>query len=122
MIGKYLVTITRVDDDACEEPNFRNVRNKTVLASLIQTRYSTIKRRIKMNKAYRKLPICSKEEFFEWAIKSPELVELFEAWTKAGHPHRLIPSIDRIEPKKGYVISNLRWIALHENSGRARKL
>lgn len=118
---KFLITITQIEDEVCEEPNYRNVRNKTVLASLIHSRYSTIKRRIKINKNYRKLPICSKDEFFQWAINCPKLVQLFEAWTKAGHPNRLIPSVDRIEPSKGYVISNLRWIALHENSRRAGK-
>jgi hypothetical protein len=119
---KFLITITRVDDgDQPSEPNFRNVRNKTILKSLVSTRYTTIKRRIKMNKAYQKLPLCTKEEFYNWSINNNDLIKIFEAWNNANHQHRLMPTVDRIDPKKGYTIDNIRWLALYENCGKARQ-
>jgi hypothetical protein len=121
MIGKYLITITKIEDEPHSEVNYRNGRNKTNIEYFIRTRLTTIKRRIKLNRSYQNLPICSAGEFFDWSIRSKVLAKLFKAWNDSGHKYRLIPTIDRIDPKKGYTIDNIRWIVLHENSKRARK-
>lgn len=121
MIGKYLVTITRIEDESHSDVGFRNKRNKTNIEYFIRTRLTTIKRRIKLNRDYQNLPICSAGEFFDWSIRSKTLSKLFKAWNDSGHQNRLIPTVDRIDPKKGYVVGNIRWMVLHENSGRSRR-
>lgn len=117
---KFLVTVTCLDDSVQEDNSWRNTRNKTVIMSLVRTRYSTIKRRIALNKSYRKLPLCSREEFIEWGCNSEDLARIFKEWNDSGHQNRLMPTVDRVDPKKGYVIGNMKWVAFHDNARRTR--
>lgn len=66
-------------------------------------------------KMYRGLPICTKDEFLEWA-RETNFLELFAAWHKSGMQRRLVPSINRINNRKGYEIGNMEFLSLSDNS------
>lgn len=74
----------------------------------------------------------AKQEGADFNVTSDYLIELFnkqkglcyytgqeisfEHITKAGNaPHRLTPSLDRLDPKKGYTIGNVAWCAYYIN-------
>lgn len=67
---------------------------------------------------YTGLPIADRDEFINWAMGNAEFHKLFAAWLKAGCPRRLAPSIDRIDPNKGYTLDNVRYLPLNENRRR----
>jgi len=76
--------------------------------------------RYKKNKKYHGLPVMDWEEFVEWGL-SPEFLELYARYLESGKDRKLAPSVDRIDPSKGYVKGNVRWLTLSENSKRAGK-
>lgn len=41
---------------------------------------------------------------------------LYLAWKMSGYNRRLSPSIDRIDPRQGYIEGNIRWIPSWVNS------
>lgn len=74
--------------------------------------------RSKKRPKYFGLKYCSKEEFIAFA-KSPKFEELYTAWLASGKQRKLVPTADRVVPKLGYVVSNLVWRTLADNSRRA---
>lgn len=78
-------------------------------------------RRVKKgNKKYWSgLPILDREDFIEWGMKNSHFNRLFDAWEATGHIQRFVPTVDRVNPKKGYIIGNMEWVMLSENSHRA---
>jgi len=65
---------------------------------------------------YLDLEILPREEFYKWALNSAEFFQLFDEYKKADFDRKLAPTVDRIDPKVGYVISNMRWLTHSENS------
>ena len=68
---------------------------------------------------YQGKKILPKEEFYEWAKSSPEFWKLFDDWTYHSYKRTMTPSVDRVDPKEGYVISNMEWVTHSENSRRS---
>jgi hypothetical protein len=63
--------------------------------------------------------LMSREEFFEWCKDFENLnvfVAIYFDWAEAGFPLGLSPSLDRIDPTKGYVAGNLQWLTFDQNS------
>ncbi len=69
---------------------------------------------------YTGLPALSKQDFYDWALAQPEFHKLWDEWSSAGYPRRLTPSVDRIDTADGYVVGNIRWVPMWENSRDAR--
>ena len=65
--------------------------------------------------------ILSREEFYEWALATPEFHRLFDGWVASGYKCGASPSVDRIDPTKGYVLSNMEWVTHSENSRRSSR-
>ena len=65
---------------------------------------------------YRGKTILPKEEFYAWSLTSTEFHDLFTAWEASGYDRKLTPSVNRIDPAKGYEIGNMEWITHSENS------
>ena len=65
------------------------------------------------------LPIIDRDEFIEWAMKNSHFNRLFDAWEATGHIQRFVPTVDRVDPVKGYIIGNMEWVMMSENSHRA---
>lgn len=69
---------------------------------------------------YTGLPCMSKDQYAEFLDSTQERRRLlFDQWIESGTPRHLAPSIDRIEPSKGYVIGNCQWLTVSENSKRS---
>jgi hypothetical protein len=66
--------------------------------------------------SYEGLPICTKQEFYEWSLKDSEFLRLYKEWRDANYPLAISPSIDRINPNFGYELWNMQWITQAENS------
>lgn len=62
--------------------------------------------------------ILSKEAFYAWAKPHPTYAKLFNTYTTNGYPRRLAPSVDRVNPDKGYTLDNMEWVTHAENSRR----
>lgn len=120
MIRKFLITITEVHEE--DAPlSVRRQTDKKVISSFIRTRYTTILRRIKKHTSYSHMGICSREEFFNWSIKNKTLAQLYKEWQESKFQNRLIPTVNRINPKGGYTLGNIEWVAFHENARKVTK-
>ena len=64
--------------------------------------------------------ICSKQELYDLANKS-NYPELFDYWVKSNYSNKLIPSVDRIDCKKGYMIDNIQFMTKSNNSKKSIK-
>lgn len=70
---------------------------------------------------YEGLPILSRSEFYLWANNSEEFHRLFDGWVASGYQCGDSPSVDRIDPTKGYVLGNMRWLTHRENSRNIKR-
>lgn len=68
---------------------------------------------------YRGKSLLNKEDFYNWALQSEEFHKLFKEWETSKYERRLTPSVDRIDPSKGYEVSNMEWVTHSENSRRS---
>lgn len=85
-------------------------------------RYGSMLYRIKTggwNNSYMGLEICAREEFLAWATNDPEYARLYGQWKASGYKSALTPSIDRIDNDKGYLIGNMQWLTLADNSSKS---
>lgn len=68
--------------------------------------------------------ICTKEEFIDWCKNFSNLnvfLTLYFEWAMNGFNRWDSPSIDRIDPKLGYTLDNLQWLAFSENCEKNNK-
>jgi hypothetical protein len=59
--------------------------------------------------------LLARDAFYEWSFFSEDFHRLFDEWTASGHERRLCPSVDRIDSRLGYELSNMRWVTFTEN-------
>lgn len=59
------------------------------------------------------LPI---QDFLSWAEADPEFNRLWWEYVKLGYKVVDCPTPDRIDNAKGYVIGNIQWLTMRENS------
>jgi hypothetical protein len=102
------------------KPDSAKKYEKTVNGFLVRT-YRNMKSRVKgiqKKKAhlYKGLEILSKDEFYDWSRSSNRFKALYERWKLSDYRRTLTPSIDRINPKQGYTLGNMRWLTHSENS------
>lgn len=68
--------------------------------------------------------IMTREEFFVWCKDFKNLdtfLTLYFEWAEADFPRWLSPSIDRIDPTKGYVAGNIQWLSFMDNCSKNKK-
>lgn len=61
-------------------------------------------------------PLCSIQDFLRWAIEGRVYSTMYYAWIESGRKRAMTPTIDRIDPRRGYEIDNLQWLTLSQNS------
>jgi len=86
----------------------------------LRKRYWNMVRRVKGTDGVRRtsnigLPICTMKEFLEWA-NNPEFTRLWYSFVESGRLRSLTPTVDKIVPSLGYVIGNMQWLTMSENS------
>lgn len=64
--------------------------------------------------------LCTKSEFLK-ELDNEELQVLYDAWVSGGRTFASTPSIDRIDPRGHYELSNMRWLSFSENARRGGK-
>src|SRR5690349_3320402 len=62
--------------------------------------------------------LLTKESFYAWALADREFHRLYRKWVESGYQRALAPSVDRVDPKRGYEIGNMQWVTHSENSRR----
>jgi len=67
---------------------------------------------------YEGKPLLPREQFYAWARGSAAFWALFRAWEASGHNRKLCPSVNRIDPRRGYELDNMEWVTHSENSAR----
>lgn len=63
--------------------------------------------------------IISQDEFIVWCKDFKnlnEFITIYFEWAQNDFPLYLAPSIDRIDPSKGYTCSNIQWMSYSDNS------
>lgn len=67
---------------------------------------------------YQGKELLPREDFYSWSLNSDEFKTLFNEWESSGYDRKLTPSVDRINPTKGYSLDNMEWVTHSENSRR----
>lgn len=65
--------------------------------------------------------IMDKNDFYEYSLTNERFNTLFDEWKECGCDRKKTPSIDRIDPLKGYDIDNVQWVTFSENCSRVRR-
>lgn len=85
--------------------------------------YDMISRRVRgkhkgKRHLYHGLPLCSREEFLEWAQCDTEFEDMLKTWKKHDYQLKYRPTVDRIDTRHGYIVTNMQWVTYSENSRR----
>lgn len=68
---------------------------------------------------YEGKPILPREDFYAWAMACDDFHRLYDGWVASGYRCGASPSVDRIDPSRGYEIDNMEWVTHSENSRRS---
>lgn len=60
--------------------------------------------------------LLPKDEFYNWANSNPDFYRIFDKYERSGYDRKEAPTVDRIDPSKGYTLNNMRWLTHSENS------
>ena len=81
------------------------------------SKYGRMRSRVKHEKRYQGLECMNRQEWDNFLSRTlTKRLQLWCAWATNGYPLKLSPSIDRINPLKGYLPDNVRWITHSQNS------
>lgn len=103
-------------------------RHRFSISRIIDHRYNGLKLRSE-GRGCRKYkvsgkPYATKEEFLEW-FNVPQnhrkFMSIYKKWVKSGFENRLSPSIDRIDPDRGYTVDNMQWLTKSDNCSKYDK-
>jgi hypothetical protein len=89
------------------------LKNQRTERGCIQHRFRCMKNRIE-TKGWPE-PDFDKEWFMEWASNDPDFLMQYTIWKDSGYKDKESPSLDRIDPEKTYLKSNIRWLSDYEN-------
>lgn len=68
--------------------------------------------------------LMSQDEFFAWCMDKENLdtfLALYYDWMQADFALWCSPSIDRIDPKLGYIAINIQWLSFSDNCEKNNK-
>lgn len=69
---------------------------------------------------YLGLPILPREEFYSWSKDNSDFWRLYRQWVKSNYQRTLTPSVNRVDPDKGYTLDNIEWLTHSVNSALSR--
>jgi hypothetical protein len=71
---------------------------------------------------YYGLPLCSREEFLRFAMKSRRFDRIFKGYKSVkGRSRGYAPSVDRINNKQGYQLNNIQFLTLSDNVSKSNQ-
>lgn len=70
---------------------------------------------------YKGKKLLSRNDFYKWALSHKDFWLLFQTWQSSEYNRKLTPTVDRINPKLGYILENMEWVTHSENSRRSSK-
>lgn len=73
------------------------------------------------NHLYLGLEICPKKDFYDWSKNNLDFLRMFKDYTDSGYSRVLCPSVDRVNPLRGYTFDNMEWVTFSENCRRSRR-
>lgn len=68
--------------------------------------------------------LLTRDEFFDWCKdfrNFSEFLAIYYDYAESGFDLSLSPSVDRIDPDKGYVLGNLQWLSFSANCEKNHK-
>jgi len=65
---------------------------------------------------YKGLPILPRGKFYLWSKNNEDFLRLYQSYVESQFDMKKAPSIDRIDPRGGYTLENMRWITHSHNS------
>jgi hypothetical protein len=102
--------------------NYERFTKKGYLMRKYRNMLSRVKGIQKLKKhLYAGKKILDKETFYQWSMSNKSFHMLWDQYFIKNMDRKFAPSIDRIDPKKGYEINNIQWITHSENSSRSNK-
>lgn len=68
---------------------------------------------------YKGKSLLPKKDFYAWAKNHPIYKGLYASYVAHNYDQKLAPSVDRINPDRGYELDNMEWVTHSENSRRS---
>lgn len=91
----------------------------------LQHKYIMIRRRCTYpdtTRTYYGREYLTKTEWEMWCEKTyPTFISLYTAWQASGFQQKFSPSVDRIDPAKGYTPDNIQWLTQSANCHKYNK-
>jgi len=69
---------------------------------------------------YLNLPICTQAEFVSFGLRSRRFAKLFQEYKRSRGNRAKAPSVDRINPTRGYTLDNIQFLSLSDNVSKAK--
>ena len=98
------------------EPNKRFRKTKKGVVCIIYSGQRASSRTRKQHP-----PEYTLEELRNWCLSQPHFHRLYEEWVVSGYKRNKKPSIDRINPNKGYSFDNIQLMTFYENNYKQGK-
>lgn len=101
-------------------------RQRYSFERIFQHKYSMMKQAVEGRSVHprscRGKELCAKTEFILWCRKNiSEFKRLHREYVESGFDKKKAPSVDRINPNRGYSLDNIQWLSLSDNCKRKSK-
>jgi len=95
---------------------------KATITRFLSSLYTVMNRRIKGKGTrrpdlYLSKPIMPKDVFMNWAKNHPDFLSLYKQWITCNFDRKLTPTVNRMNPNKGYTLDNVEWLTNSQNCG-----
>ena len=98
--------------------------HKATINGFLSRVYGEMKSRVnggstKRPDLYKGKAVLPKEVFFIWARNHSDFLSLYKRWFISDFDRKLTPTVNRMNPVKGYTLDNIEWLTNSQNCGLA---